>query len=102
MALACEGMRLATLGLRWKETIRFQADREWARLGSNQRPLACEASALPLSYAPEECNLPENDRGLVSRGLEWSEVTLRRPCRGSNGPAEDLLFLLRRDAAVHD
>ena len=26
--------------------------RMWARLGSNQRPLACEASALPLSYAP--------------------------------------------------
>ena len=26
---------------------------QWARLGSNQRPLACEASALPLSYAPE-------------------------------------------------
>ena len=25
----------------------------WARLGSNQRPLACEASALPLSYAPQ-------------------------------------------------
>src|SRR5690242_9139530 len=24
----------------------------WARLGSNQRPLACKASALPLSYAP--------------------------------------------------
>jgi hypothetical protein len=31
---------------------------QWARLGSNQRPLACEASALPLSYAPEDCNLP--------------------------------------------
>jgi hypothetical protein len=30
----------------------FQALFEWARLGSNQRPLACEASALPLSYAP--------------------------------------------------
>jgi uncharacterized protein YndB with AHSA1/START domain len=28
------------------------ANEEWARLGSNQRPLACEASALPLSYAP--------------------------------------------------
>src|SRR5207237_215265 len=27
-------------------------ERRWARLGSNQRPLACEASALPLSYAP--------------------------------------------------
>jgi hypothetical protein len=26
---------------------------EWAHLGSNQGPLACEASALPLSYAPE-------------------------------------------------
>ena len=25
---------------------------QWARLVSNQRPLACEASALPLSYAP--------------------------------------------------
>ena len=26
----------------------------WARLGLNQRPLACEASALPLSYAPKD------------------------------------------------
>src|SRR3546814_15650110 len=25
----------------------------WARLGLNQRPLRCEHSALPLSYAPE-------------------------------------------------
>jgi hypothetical protein len=25
---------------------------EWAQLVSNQRPLACKASALPLSYAP--------------------------------------------------
>jgi hypothetical protein len=25
----------------------------WARLGSNQRPPACEAGALPLSYAPQ-------------------------------------------------
>ncbi len=25
-------------------------EKEWSRLGSNQRPLACEASALPLSY----------------------------------------------------
>ena len=24
----------------------------WAHLGLNQGPLACEASALPLSYAP--------------------------------------------------
>ena len=26
---------------------------QWARVVSNHRPLACEASALPLSYAPE-------------------------------------------------
>ncbi len=26
--------------------------RWWARLGSNQRPLRCQRSALPLSYAP--------------------------------------------------
>jgi hypothetical protein len=30
----------------------------WAHLGSNQGPPACEAGALPLSYAPGEgqCN----------------------------------------------
>jgi hypothetical protein len=26
--------------------------KEWAHLGSNQGPPACEAGALPLSYAP--------------------------------------------------
>ena len=30
----------------------LQCDRWWARLGLNQRPLPCEDSALPLSYAP--------------------------------------------------
>ncbi len=29
----------------------------WAQVGSNHRPLPCEGSALPLSYAPE--NEPE-------------------------------------------
>ena len=33
-------------------SARFQ----WAHLGSNQGPLACEASALPLSYAPSTGN----------------------------------------------
>ena len=27
--------------------------RRWAHLGSNQGPPACEAGALPLSYAPQ-------------------------------------------------
>lgn len=30
----------------------------WARLGLNQRPPACEADALPLSYAPEPVTAP--------------------------------------------
>lgn len=30
-------------------------DPKWAHLGLNQGPLACEASALPLSYAPGTC-----------------------------------------------
>jgi hypothetical protein len=30
-----------------------QGEIGWAHLGSNQGPLACEASALPLSYAPQ-------------------------------------------------
>ena len=29
-------------------------ERSWARLGSNQHPLVCETSALPLSYSPIE------------------------------------------------
>ena len=41
-ALSCEPKR--------RQSRRFG---EWARLVSNQRPLACEASALPLSYAPQ-------------------------------------------------
>src|SRR6476646_5338774 len=67
-------------------------DREWARLGSNQRPLACEASALPLSYAPEGVTLPKKRRspGLPRpRGQPQASeisgdrccgVTLRRWC----------------------
>jgi hypothetical protein len=30
----------------------------WARLGLNQRPPACEADALPLSYAPALATAP--------------------------------------------
>ena len=44
---------------------------EWARLGSNQRPLACEASALPLSYAPEARNLPTACIRRPSSDDEW-------------------------------
>ena len=36
------------------EDVAAQRRVQWARLGSNQRPPACEAGALPLSYAPRE------------------------------------------------
>ena len=36
----------------------------WARLGSNQRPLECESSALPLSYAPIDHGGREGTRTL--------------------------------------
>ena len=39
-------------GRRGRSGSGFLNGRWWARLGLNQRPLACEASALPLSYAP--------------------------------------------------
>src|SRR5947209_4752881 len=35
---------------------RLQGLFEWARVVSNHRPLACEASALPLSYAPSRAS----------------------------------------------
>jgi hypothetical protein len=49
-------------GPRSKRSLAFQ----WARRVSNLRPLACEASALPLSYAPQgtcDCKGPPGDRG---------------------------------------
>jgi dihydrofolate reductase len=37
----------------WRSLIHGRSGMsEWAHLGLNQGPLACEASALPLSYAP--------------------------------------------------
>ena len=46
---------------------------EWAHLGSNQGPLACEASALPLSYAPCEAKVRgtgEGSLGLLPPGSD--------------------------------
>ena len=42
----------------------------WSRLVSNQRPSACEADALPLSYETKEA--PINDRwttNIITHGL---------------------------------
>jgi hypothetical protein len=39
---------------------------KWAHLGSNQGPLACEASALPLSYAPSPVQGSQSSNGSSS------------------------------------
>ncbi len=55
----------------------------WARLGSNQRPLACEASALPLSYAPGTAPVYASR---VGRHAPEERGSCRRPSRpGSSG-----------------
>lgn len=54
----------------------------WARLGLNQRPLACEASALPLSYAPD----PKSGSGCLRGGAGGVKVGRGRPNR-SGRPA---------------
>lgn len=40
------------LARRRRGRVEEAANPRWARLGSNQRPPACKAGALPLSYAP--------------------------------------------------
>jgi hypothetical protein len=58
------------------KTRRFQRVSQWARLGSNQRPPACEAGALPLSYAPW--------------GLRLAAAMLRLPGRARRGASGSL------------
>ena len=50
---------------------------EWAHLGSNQGPLACEASALPLSYAPSALSVSQNDEGPGHPGPPRSDLGQR-------------------------
>src|SRR3954468_18175860 len=50
----------------------------WARRGSNLRPLAGEASALPLSYAPWPASV--YPWRLQVRDLNGSLATSQQPC----------------------
>jgi hypothetical protein len=84
----------------------------WAQLGSNQRPLACKASALPLSYAPSPrapvfrvgngCNRGQRTRSGspeaapaapdLSRDRQLADPG--RPARPPEDPGERRLYLL--------
>ena len=63
---------------------------EWARLGSNQQPLVCETSALPLSYSPEsnpgqgvEPRSPRSERGVLPVRRSRNDEVRRAPLRPS-------------------
>src|SRR5438874_8473686 len=64
-----------------RERPRLQGLSRWARLGSNQRPPACEAGALPLSYAPRR----EGQRTAVA-GTMLSPGRARWGASGSLNP----------------
>ena len=70
---------------------------EWAHLGSNQGPLACEASALPLSYAPGRGGKRSSGRG--SRSLALA-VRSERPERSQRHETCTLGFRDRLLSAV--
>jgi hypothetical protein len=68
---------------RQRETGRFQRVSQWARLGSNQRPPACEAGALPLSYAPGEVEDTATCSGLGA-GAAVMRISANAPTAPTN------------------
>ena len=69
----------------------------WSRLGSNQRPSACEADALPLSYETEGVGrMAERRRRLARVGA------VPESARRDRGAAADRAYRTgRREPAVH-
>lgn len=52
----------------------------WSRLGSNQRPPACEAGALPLSY---ETEMPRRRTSKVNTRRHHGRTRCLRSIRGA-------------------
>ncbi len=66
------GARTGDLLLYQRGALPSELSAKWARLGSNQQPLVCETSALPLSYSPVrdpgqgiEPRSPRSERGVL-------------------------------------
>jgi hypothetical protein len=51
----------------------------WARLGSNQRPLACEAIRLPLQVGPAAAPADHRARMPSTPGVHTTATVLNRP-----------------------
>ena len=56
----------------------------WAQQGSNLRPLACKASALPLSYAPGSCRRLRPGEEIAGRHVD-RRLGYRTPARPWSG-----------------
>ena len=57
----------------------------WAQLGSNQRPLACKASALPLSYAPGAIDVVRLGQVSVANGTSSAGLQHSAAAAGVSG-----------------
>ena len=69
---------------------------EWARLGSNQQPLVCETSALPLSYSPSSG--PGGSRTLEPPPPFTAATTAARLlCRALSYPAHEFQQIRDKD-----
>jgi hypothetical protein len=66
----------------------------WARLGSNQRPPACEAGALPLSYAPGEVedSAARSALGAGSAVMRIRAIALTAPTKTVMQPVSSAAF----------
>ncbi len=73
--ISVQVIAMCLLRARSHDCVRYKPLKSWwARLGLNQRPLRCQRSALPLSYAPTGPPRPRDLDGITDEsavGLPW-------------------------------
>ena len=65
-------------------SVDIKWERWWARLGLNQRPLRCQHSALPLSYAPHLIRVSASPTALFAIHRRQGRVIHRTPPNGKS------------------